>query len=234
MNIKCIIIDDEPLAIKVLEQHIGKTTGLELIATFENAVLATEAVQSLEIDLMFLDIEMPLITGIDFIKNTNIQAKVILTTAYREYAIEGYELDVVDYLLKPISFSRFFKSVNKYKDSLNRLNKPLSLSDEKEPTNHIFVNSNKRYLKIEFSNILYIDSLKDYIRIHTDKKTITTKDKLSSFTEKLPNTFLRVHRSFIVNKEKITAFNAKDIEIGNIEIPIGESYKQSVKLLKTQ
>ena len=225
MSINCIIIDDEPLAIKVLEQHISNVNDLQLIRTFENPMDAVDILKSQHIDLIFLDIQMPLITGIDFVKTTPIPAKIIFTTAHRNYAIESYELDVVDYLLKPVSFPRFLKAVNKFKELTFNGNTENHLIS-KEPC--IFVNSNKKHLKVDFKSILYIDSIKDYIRIHLEEKTVVTKEKISAFIEKLPDNFIRVHRSYIVNRNRITAFTAKDIEIGEIEIPIGNSYKEYV------
>lgn len=228
MNTKCIVIDDEPLAIKVLEQHIIKIPDLDLVATFKNPVDALEVLKKESIDLIFLDIQMPLITGIDFVKSTPLHAKVIFTTAHRDYAIESFELDIIDYLLKPISFSRFLKAINKYKQGLLSTQDQRSLVKPSITSTHIFVNTNRRFVKIEFDQILYIESIKDYVRIHTTGKAIITKDKISAFIEKLPDSFLRVHRSYIVNTNKITAFTAKDIEIEKIEIPIGEHFKSGV------
>ena len=233
MGIKCMVIDDEPLAIKVLEKHIMQVPDLELVSTFDNPIAAGHFLQDSTVDLLFLDIQMPVVTGIDFIKNTTIQPKVILTTAYREYALEGYELDIIDYLLKPISFIRFYKSINKYR-TLNAATHPTTRESlEMEITSdHIFVNSNKKMIRIEFNNILFIDSIKDYVRIHTVNATIITKDKISTFAQKLPSYFLRVHRSFIINTKKIATLTAKDVVLlGGIEIPIGASYKEIIKLI---
>ncbi len=234
MEIKCMVVDDEPLAIKVLEKYIMKVPDLKLVSTFDNPISAGHFLQNSSVDLLFLDIQMPEVTGIDFIKNTSIQPKVILTTAYREYALEGYELDVIDYLLKPISFIRFYKSINKYK-ALNTAIQPTSrTSSEIDKTlDHIFVNSNKRMIRIEFNNILFIDSIKDYVRIHTPNDIIITKDKISAFVLRLPSHFLRVHRSYIINTRKIAALTSKDVVLlGGMEIPIGASYKDIIRLIK--
>lgn len=234
MGIKCMVVDDEPLAIRVLEKYIMEIPDLELVSTFDNPITAGHFLQNSTIDLLFLDIQMPVVTGIDFIKNTTIQPKVILTTAYREYALEGYELDIIDYLLKPISFIRFYKSINKYRE-LNAVIQPTSgtSSEIDKTSDHIFVNSNKRMIRIEFSNILFIDSIKDYVRIHTPNDTIITKDKISSFVERLPSYFLRVHRSYIINTGKIASLTSKDVVLlGGMEIPIGASYKEIIKLIK--
>ena len=234
MGIKCVVIDDEPLAIKVLEKHIKQVPELELTATFDNPITAGQFLQNNAVNLLFLDIQMPVVTGIDFIKNTVIQPKVIITTAYREYALEGYELDIIDYLLKPISFIRFYKAINKYK-ALNLSSQQTSYEslEVDNVIDYIFVNSNKRMIRIEFDTILYIDSIKDYIRIHTTNDTIITKDKISSFVKKLPSYFLRVHRSYIINTRKIASLTAKDVVLlGGMEIPIGTSYKDIIQSVK--
>lgn len=233
MGIQCIVIDDEPLAIKVIEKHIEQIPELELAATFDNPLAAGQFLQSTPIDLLFLDIQMPVVTGIDFIKHTKIQPKVIITTAYREYALEGYELDIIDYLLKPISFIRFYKSINKYK-ALNTATQPSPSSSEELDTaaDHIFVNSNKRMIRMTFNDIFFIDSIKDYVRIHTQNDTVITKDKISTFVQRLPSYFLRVHRSYIVNTKKIASLTSKDVTlVGGKEIPIGASYKEIIRLI---
>ncbi len=232
MKTKCIIIDDEPLAIALIEDHVSKFSNLEIVATCHNAIEGFEVLKSHQVDLIFLDIQMPMLTGIEFLKSLSNPPKVIFTTAYREYAIESYELEVVDYLLKPISFDRFFKAVNKYFKTIE--SKTIVIPAESKldaTTNHIYVNMNKKHYKILFADILYAESLKDYVRIHTLDARIITKEKISNFEKKLPSFFLRTHRSYIVNTQKITAFTAQDVELGTIEIPIGISYKQGV--LKT-
>ncbi|MDC8004076.1 LytTR family DNA-binding domain-containing protein [Aureisphaera galaxeae] len=226
-KLRCIAIDDEPLALQVIQSHVDQIPDLELITTFPNPVEATTVLQTDAIDLIFLDIEMPLVSGIDFLKSLHNPPKVIFTTAYRNYALESYELDVVDYLLKPISFTRFFKAVNKCKHLMgssasNHSQEPQAVND------HIYVNANKKFVKIRFHDILYVESVKDYVRIHTDDQRIMTKESLSQFESKLPNGFLRIHRSFIVNSAKVTAFTKVDVEINETELPIGASYKEGV------
>ncbi len=229
MKVKCIIIDDEPLAVTLIETHISKVPNLEIVATCNNAMEGFEILKSKAVDLMFLDIQMPMLTGIEFLKSISNPPKVIFTTAYREYAIESYELEVIDYLLKPIAFERFFKAINKYFKTVDSHSKNLpSVLEKKSSTDFIYININKKHYKILFSEILYAESLKDYIRIHTEKQTFTTKDKISDFINKLPNYFLRTHRSYIINTRMITAFTTQDIELGAIEIPIGVSYRQQV------
>lgn len=229
MKTKCIIIDDEPLAIELIEDHVSKFSNLEIVATCHNAIEGFEVLKSQQIDLIFLDIQMPMLTGIEFLKSLSNPPKVIFTTAYREYAIESYELEVVDYLLKPISFDRFFKAINKYFKTIEKKTIVVPVESKlDDTTRHIYVNMNKKHHKILFADILYAESLKDYVRIHTLDAKIITKEKISDFEKMLPSFFLRTHRSYIVNTQKITAFTAQDIELGDIEIPIGISYKRDV------
>ena len=228
--LKCLIVDDEPLAIKLMQRHVEQMPGLELISTFQNPLEAYAFLKNESIDLVFLDIQMPVLTGLEFVKSLQNPPAIIFTTAYRNYAVESYELDVVDYLVKPISFNRFFKAVNKF---INQNNTETSVSSSpsnsasSSPT-HIYVNANKKHIKVNFEEILYVESIKDYVRIHTLSNSIMTKDKISEFEKKLSSDFLRIHRSFIVNTNKITAFTAQDVEIGEKEIPIGGSYKEVV------
>ncbi len=228
--IKCLIIDDEPLATEVIKVHLAQLSELRLIATFSNPVAALDTIKTESIDLIFLDIEMPLLSGIDFIKTIPNVPKVIFTTAYRNYAIESYELDVVDYLLKPISFSRFFKAINKYKTMVQLPISTMDQTGEVLINDHIYVNANKKFIKVEFDEILYVESLKDYVGIHLSDKTVVTKDAISNFETKLSSQFLRIHRSFIVNTKRVTAFTKVDVEIGDTELPIGTSYKENVML----
>lgn len=231
-KIKCLIVDDEPLAIMVLKDFLEKVPQLELITTCADALQAFQVLNQASIDLVFLDIEMPGLNGIDFIKSLANPPAIILTTAYREYAMESYEIEVVDYLLKPIAFSRFFKAINKYLKSVNNFALEQTV-EQKKSQGSIYVYSNKKNIKVYLEEILFVESLKDYIRIHTSEQQIISKDTISRYEELLPNSFLRVHRSFIVNTEKISAFTQHDIEIGAKEIPIGSSYKKRVmQLLK--
>jgi len=228
VNINCIIIDDEPLAAALIEAHVANIPNLTIIAICSNALEGFEVLKTQTVDLIFLDIQMPLLTGIEFLKSLSNPPKVIFTTAYREYAIESYELEVVDYLLKPISFDRFFKAINKFFKTIEPSVPVRPKVEAQETKGFIYVNSNKKHHKISFSEILYVESIKDYIRIHLHDKTIVTKDKISEFEHKLPFSFLRIHRSYIVNADKITAYTVHDVEIGDIEIPIGISYKRQL------
>lgn len=226
--IKCLIVDDEPLAVNVMKEYITKVPQLELVTSCSDAIQAFQVLHQETIDLLFLDIEMPGLSGIDFIKSLAQPPAVILTTAYREYAIESYEIDVVDYLLKPISFSRFFKGITKYLKSSAETNSSSSPAVSPKRSGSIYVYSNKKNIKVHFDDILFVESIKDYVRIHTSQKSIVSKDTISRYEDLLPDAFLRIHRSFIVNTAKITAFTHHDIEIGEKEIPIGTSYKKRV------
>ncbi|WP_447636285.1 LytR/AlgR family response regulator transcription factor [Flavobacterium microcysteis] len=233
MKIKCLVVDDEPLAIRLIEKHIAKIDNLEVVATCNTALKAFEILNLQKIDLMFLDIKMPSITGIEFLKNLKNPPKTIFTTAYRDYAIEGYDLGVVDYLLKPVTFERFLKAVDKF---LSETAKNEVKIKESVPDEFILVKSGIKNYKINTNDILYIESLKDYIKINTvGDKNITSKYKIGDIQEELNGDhFLRIHRSFIINTTKITAFTMNEIEVNNIEIPIGASYKEDVLLyLKT-
>lgn len=225
----CLIIDDEPLAIEVIRAHLAQLPEFEVLGTFANPVAALATLENESIDLLFLDIEMPLLTGTEFLKTVPDTPKVIFTTAYRNYAIESYELDVVDYLLKPISFSRFLKAVNKFKTGVHASETPVVPETAELPANdHLYVNSNKKYIKIKFDEIRYVESMKDYVKIHLSENTVITKETIRNFEQKLPDGFLRIHRSFIVNVQLVTAFTKVDVEINEIELPIGTSYKEAV------
>ena len=229
-KILCLVVDDEPLAVRLMEKHIQQIPQLHLVASCWNAIEAFEVLKKEPVDLIFLDIQMPVLTGIDFVKSLQNPPSIIFTTAYREYAVESYELDVVDYLLKPITMDRFFKSINKYLDRAERSSSSVSQTNPVEAgeDSFIYVNTNRRYVKVLFEEVLYVESCKDYVRIFMTGKSIMTKEKISEFVEKLPGYFLRIHRSYIVNTRKIGAYTANDIEIDGKEIPIGISYKQQV------
>lgn len=228
MKIDCIIVDDEPLAIEIIESYIERLEGINLVAKCNNALSAFEILQNQSVDLIFLDIQMPKLTGLDFLRTLNNPPKVIITTAYRDYAIEGYELDVIDYLLKPISFERFLKSIGKvYKtESAASITNDTKLPSEDA---YIYLKADKKMVKVLLKEILYIESLKDYVRIKTAKKEVITHQTISYFEQKLPeDCFMRVHRSFIVPLNKIETFTATQIEVPGKEVPIGRLYKNQV------
>lgn len=231
MKTKCLIVDDEPLAIKVIESHISKIPNLEIISTCSNAVEAFDVLLTNQIDLVFLDVQMPEITGIDLLKSLKNTPAIIFTTAYRDFALEAYELDALDYLLKPIAFERFFKSISKYyqwkgKDNLEVRKGGKSNQQEES---FIYVRSDRKILRVLLDGILFIESIKDYVKIHMRDEVIITREKISNLEEKLPeDQFIRTHRSFIVASKNIKAFTTETIELKNHEIPIGRTYKNSV------
>ncbi|MGB3589426.1 MAG: LytTR family DNA-binding domain-containing protein [Tunicatimonas sp.] len=229
-TINCLVVDDEPLAAKLLTRHINQFAQLHLVATCENALEAFDLLQKESIDLLFLDIQMPGIDGLKFARSLQSPPSIIFTTAYRDYAVESYELDVVDYLLKPITIDRFLKSITKYLGQINSGRTPNHfqevIADHEEP--FMYVNTNRKFVKVVFSEVLYVESLKDYVKIHLPDQHILTKEKISEFEQKLPDFFLRIHRSYIVNINQITAYTMHDVEINDQEIPIGVSYKKEV------
>lgn len=217
-KIKCIVVDDEPLAVSLLSSYVEKMPFLELVYSSENPIEALEYIQRKEADLIFLDIQMPELTGINFMKIVGNKLKYILTTAYAEYALEGYEHNVVDYLLKPISFDRFQKSALKAQErfAVNR--------DSND--SYFFVKSSGQQHRINFNEILYIESIKDYVNINTGNQEYIVLDTLKSLENQLPENFARVHKSFILNLEKIEKIDVKNVFLNSgKEIPIGETYK---------
>lgn len=224
---RCLIVDDEPLAIEIIETYLNRLDGFQIIAKCKNALEAFSVMENETIDLIFLDIQMPQLTGVDFVKAMTQKPKVIFTTAYVDYAIESYELNILDYLVKPIPFERFFKAIAKYKS----LSQPTEIKGTSpNPTeDSISLRVNKKNHKVFLANIKYVESIKDYVKVHTADKTLIVKTTLTNFEKQLPaSSFIRVHRSYIVNQLHVTAHTSKDIEIDEIEIPIGISYKQQV------
>ena len=226
---RCIIVEDEPLAAEVLKDYIQQIPFLQLKGVCDDAIYALETLQKEPIDLIFLDIHLPKLKGLDFLKSLKNPPAVIITSAYQEYALQGYEHNVVDYLLKPIEFSRFLMAVNKLKAQQDA-RQPVAENAVSAPARtYFFFNVSKKRVKVYLDEMLYIESLKEYIRITTKGKTILTKFQLGQIEELLArNNFLRVHRSFIVAKDKIDAFTATDVEVGGKLIPIGRSYKELV------
>lgn len=231
-KIICLAVDDEPLALSVLEKYIAGIEYLELAGTCVNAVQALQMLQHFSIDLLFLDIQMPQIMGTDFVRTLKNSPKVIFTTAYRKYAVEGFELDAVDYLLKPISFERFLKAVNKVlQTEIHVPNSDFQAKDiiAESQNQCLYVRADRKMVKVLLDDILYIEGMGDYIKIITNKKTIVTKRPLSTLEESLPkDSFLRIHRSFIVALNKIDSYDADTIEIGKNELPIGRLFKHGV------
>jgi len=224
----CIIVEDEPLAAEVLQDYVKQVPFLNLKGICTDALYAMELLQKEKIDLMFLDIHLPKLKGLDFLKTLQNKPQVIVTTAYHEYALQGYEHNVLDYLLKPVEFSRFLQAVNKLSNTASSVT---VINEFTRPENEfLFFNVSKKKVKVLLNEILYIESLKEYIRVVTKDKTIITKFQLGQVEELLSkNNFLRIHRSFIVAKDKIDAFTATEVEINNKQLPIGRSYKELVQ-----
>jgi len=228
-KIRCLIVDDEPLALDLIEDYVLKTPFLELVKKFSSPFQAIEAIQTDNIDLIFLDIQMPGLTGIDFSKLIQHGPKVIFTTAYSQYALEGFKVDALDYLVKPFSYQEFLKAANKALTWFNLVEQGVGKSVVEEPENKsIFVKSEYKLIKVELCNILYIEGLKDYVKIYLkdQNKPILSLMSLKTLEEKLPsNQFMRVHRSFIVNLEQIVKIERNRIVFGSVYIPIADSYK---------
>lgn len=223
----CLIIEDEPLAAEVLQDYISQIPFLEYAGTCRDGIYAMQELQKNKIDVMFLDIHLPKIKGLDFLRTLKKPPQVIVTTAYRDYAIDGYDLNVVDYLLKPIHFNRFLTAVNKLRNQQAPRSVPPSSIAEQA---HILININKKKIKIGLNDILYIESKKEYISIVTTEKSYITKCSLTEMELQLPkDKFLRIHRSFIVGKERITAFTSVATEISGKSLPIGRSYRDLVQ-----
>jgi two-component system, LytTR family, response regulator len=231
MNVRCIAVDDEPLALDIIESYISKLPFLQLVKTCSSATEAMQVLQEEQVDLMFLDIEMPELTGIQFLNILKHQPLIIFTTAYPDYALEGFNQDAVDYLLKPIPFDRFLKAVTKAQERLQRNAKNPEAPATAAPVaaaehDFMFVKADYKTIRVDFRDILWIEGLKDYIIIQTKDQKIITLLSMNKMMEKLPDTkFLRVHRSFIVSLQKIDSIEKSRIRIGNKEIPIGEVYK---------
>ncbi len=228
-DIKCIIIEDEPLAVKILADYISQVPFLQLQGTFKDAILATDYLRSNTTDLIFLDIHLPKLKGMAFLKTLTHPPAVIITTAYHQYAVEGFELNVTDYLLKPFEFERFLVAVTKVKASESGKPKP---GESKELKDHLFLNVQKKKMKILFSEIVYIESQREYIRIITTKKEYISKMSTHEIEELLPgHLFKRIHRSFIVSISKIESYTAEMVEVNGVSIPIGRAYRDIMENL---
>jgi two-component system, LytTR family, response regulator len=229
MKIKCIIIDDEKLAAEVIQTHLQEFSNIELIGAFTNPVEALNTIEKYKIDVVFLDINMPKMNGLDFIKNIESSTNFIITTAYREFAVESYDLDVLDYLVKPIPFTRFLKSINKVSQ---KIYSDKNIEPKKNPfdKSFIFLKVDKKLLRVKFEDIFHIESLKDYIKVFTKSGDFLVHKSLTGITEELPkNQFLRIHRSFTVALDKIDALEGNSVLITNKRIPIGRKYINHAK-----
>ena len=231
MSYNCIIVDDERPALKLLKAYIDKMPQLELQASCENAMEAISALNQYATDLLFLDIQMPNLTGIDLLKILKVKPKVILTTAYRNYAVEGFALNVTDYLVKPFAFERFVQAVNKATNQIDLERKETTINTDtiegKTTNDHFFVRTNYKIEKVEFKDIQYVESMREYVAIFTDKQRLVINHTMNKMEEALPiKQFFRVHRSFIVSLQHIQGVEGNMILIGDKRIPIGGSYRK--------
>ncbi len=226
-KIRCIIVDDEPVAFDIMENHLSKIDKIEILGRCRNATEAFNMINTNKTDLIFLDINMPGISGISFAKSINKDIKIIFTTAYREYAIEGFDLHAVDYLLKPISFDRILDAVNNFQQ--NHFKTVQSETKKESIADFIFVKIDRKMHKIDFNKILWIESLSDYLKIETTGETKVTRETISGLEAKLPESeFIRIHRSFIVALNKIESYSNEEVIIQNKSIPISRTYKEEV------
>ena len=226
----CIVVDDEPVAREILENHLGRIDTITVVASCKSAIEAFKIINTHPVDLIFLDINMPDISGISFAKSMSKEYKVIFTTAYREYAVDGFDLKAVDYLLKPISFERLLQGINKFFEENSVIVPMQSEEIHIEKDDSIFVRSDRKMVKVNFQDIVFIESLSDYIKIHLEgEKVLVTRDTLSNIEARLPiSDFIRIHRSFIVSMHKIETFTSDTIGIGKHEVPISRSYRDAV------
>lgn len=231
----CLIVDDEPPAREVLRRYVAQATMLNLVGECANAIQAITAVKQQEVDLIFLDIQMPQLSGIDLIRTLSQQPKIILTTAFEQYAVQAFELNATDYLVKPISFERFLKAVikilpdQKTPTEIQQVNHPARTLDQ----TFLYFRADRKMVKVFLSDILYVESLKDYVKVHTIKGMVVTKYAMVSLEAMLPaNNFLRIHRSFLISIDKIDSFTADEIDVQGRLLPIGKLYRQqTLKML---
>lgn len=234
--IKCVVIDDEQPARELIAFHLSCLQGFGLLATFDNALDGFNFLQKNTVDLLFLDIQMPRVSGLELIRSLKVCPKIILTTAYREYAVEAFELEVMDYLIKPVTQERFMKAISRYNYYNNTSSEKPDVSNSFDMA-YIFLKVGRGQTKIYLKDILYIEGLKDFIKVHTSQKVFIASERLSYMNERLPeNKFSRLHKSFIVALDKINSVQAEHVMIGDIAIPIGRVFKNEFlkKVLSTQ
>lgn len=227
MVLKCIAIDDEPLALRLISEYVSRFPSLQLIKTFDDAISGAEFLKSKPVDLLFIDINMPDITGIDLVRSLEVKPIVIFTTAYKNFAYEGFELEALDYILKPTDFKRFEKAVEKAVDYYQYKNK----TNTETPEESLYVYSEYRMVKIDLNTIEYIESMEDYIKIHiTNEKTVLTLMPLKKVLEKLPaDKFQRIHRSYIVPVNKIRSIQNRKVKLTDVELPVSDTYQDVIR-----
>ena len=225
--IRCIIVEDESLAQDVIKSHLQKTDRFKLVGTYRNALEAKQALDTEEVDLIFLDIQLPGMTGLNFLRSLSNPPLVVFTTAYPEYALESYEFNVIDYLLKPISFERFSKTIDKITDG--KIFKPADKDIQPFTQENIFIKSNSKFFRVAFSDIIYVEGMKDYIKIHTTEHTIITHQKMSEMENILPSgKFIRIHKSYIVAFAHVKSIFGNSVELEKTLLPIGLNYKEKL------
>ena len=231
MKLNCVIIEDEPLARNLMVEYVKKVPTLTLLNAFSNPLEALEALHTLPVDVLFLDVQMPEITGISLLKVMKKRPLVVLTTAYSEYALEGYELDVVDYLLKPITFERFLKAVDKITQRLETELKVVASEPQAASTPpFVFVKDGTKLVKVKLDEILYVEGLKDYVTIHTPTQKIVTLQRMKALEEQLPaEKFIRIHNSYIVAMNAIDVIHKNEVQVGPVSLPIGDTYGKAFK-----
>lgn len=229
MKINYLIVDDEPVAREILESYAAKIPQLNLVKSCQNAAEALDLINTKNIDLLLLDINMPNISGLQLAKATSSKTAIIFTTAYREYALDGFDLQAVDYLLKPISFERFLKAINKYFELTPKNTISNDNSNDLSKNDFIFIRSDRKMVKLNFDTILYIESLSDYVKIFTKDSMFITRETITNIESKLPHEkFLRIHRSYLVALDKINSYTKEHLEINNKALPLSRTYKASV------
>ncbi len=228
MKIKCLLVDDEPPAVDLMTTYMERVDDLEIVGRCSNAIEAFGFLQKTKVDLLFLDIQMPKMTGLDLIRSLHDRPRIIVITAYREFAADGFDLDVLDYIVKPVSFERFLKAIAKYNQytQIRQIEAPEQAPDAFEKA-YMYFKVNKQVKKVFLKDIIYIESIKDYVKIVTTDKPVVTYQRLSYMEEKLPeNKFLRIHKSYIIAIDRISGYNNDLINIEGYELPLGRSYKQ--------
>ena len=223
IKIKCLVVDDEEPAIKILEKYAGMIDQIDVVASCTNAIEAFEVLKKQQIDLLFIDINMPVISGVEFVKSLKVSPAVIFTTAYRKYAIESYEIDALDYLLKPFGFDRFLKAVDKYHSRFGA-----RVHSSKLKSDYIFYKVNRTNHKILIDDIMFLESLKDYTQIHTRKGKLVVRGNLRTSMKELPSeVFVRIHRSFTIAVDKVESYNQSEVTINEVQLPLGQSYREA-------
>ena len=229
-KIKCIIVDDEPIAQRILEGYIKELEELSLVGKCKHALEARAMLDAESVDLMLLDIEMPKLKGLNFLRTLAQPPAVIITTAHREFALEGFDLEVLDYLLKPIAFERFLQGINRYK-KIHWSTTPTESTVTEEPSEFLYIKSNRKTVKIQRKDILFIEGMSNYVKIHTNKQFFTAYISLSNIQGQLDERFIRIHKSYIVNRKAIKAFTNEYLELEKRQLPIGKSYRKDVSNL---